>query len=66
MDFGFDFSGTELVILLVGMAVSFGISLLVIGFLLDYVRKHDFRAFGYYRIALGAVVLAVFGSGIIG
>ncbi len=66
MDFGFDFNGTELVILLVGMAVSFGISLLVIGFLLDYVRKHDFRAFGYYRIALGAVVLAVLGSGIIG
>ena len=42
------------------------ISLLVIGFLLDYVRKHDFCAFGYYRIALGAVVLAAFYGGIIG
>ena len=66
MDFGLAFSGTELIILLVGMAVSFGISLLVIGFLLDYVRKHDFCAFGYYRIALGAVVLAAFYGGIIG
>ena len=64
MKFGFDFSGEELIILLVGMVVSFGISLLVIGFLLDYVRKHDFRAFGYYRIALGAVVLTAFFSGV--
>lgn len=60
MRFGLSFTGLELAILLIGMAVAFGVSVLVIRFLMDYIRKHDFRAFGWYRIALGAVVLGYF------
>jgi len=47
-------------ILLVGMAVAFVISVLAIKFLLSYIKKHDFKAFGYYRIALGLIVIAYF------
>ena len=53
-------SGTELAVLAVGCAVSFGVSFLVIKVLMDFVRKHSFASFGIYRIALGAVVLAYF------
>ncbi len=59
--FGLSFSGMELGILLTGMAVSFFVSLFVIRFLMGYIRKHDFKAFGWYRIALGAAVLLYFG-----
>ena len=52
--------GQELAILLVGMVVSFIVSLLVIKALMEYVRKHSFSAFGVYRIVLGVVVLAYF------
>ena len=62
--FGFAFSGTELLLLAVGMVVSFVVSLLVIGFLMDYIRKHDFKVFGWYRIALGAVVLIAAAAGV--
>ena len=58
--FGFAFTGTELVILLVGMFVSFLVSILVIKFLMNYIKKHDFKVFGYYRIILGIIVLAYF------
>lgn len=58
--YGFAFAGGELAILLVSMAVAFVVSILVIRFLLSYIRKHDFKAFGWYRIVLGAVVLAYF------
>lgn len=58
--FGLAFTGTELIILLVGMLVSFLISVLVIKFLMNYIKKHDFKPFGYYRIILGIVVLAYF------
>lgn len=58
--FGLAFTGTELVLLVVGMVVAFLVSMLVIRFLMDYIRKHDFKVFGYYRIALGAVVLLYF------
>ena len=58
--FGFDFTMTEAVILLVGMAVAFVVSVLIIRFLMDYIRKHDFKPFGIYRIILGAVVLLYF------
>ncbi len=61
--FGFAFTGTELLLLAVGMIVSFVVSLFVIGFLMDYIRKHDFKAFGWYRIALGAVVLIAAAAG---
>lgn len=59
--FGFDFSGTELAVLAAGMITAFVVSVVVIKFLMDYIRKHDFKAFGWYRIILGILVLAYFG-----
>lgn len=58
--YGLDFSAPELMVLLVGMVVAFVVSILVIKFLLSYIRKHDFKVFGWYRIVLGIVVLAFF------
>ncbi len=58
--FGFHFTAGELVILLVGCAVAFIVSLYAIKFLMDYVKKHDFKVFGIYRIILGIVVIAYF------
>jgi len=60
LKFGFSFTGEELAILLVGMIVSFAVSMFVIRFLMDYIRKHDFKVFGYYRIVLGIIVLLYF------
>lgn len=57
---GFDFTGMEWVILLVGTVVSYVVSIVVIKFLLDYIRKHDFKVFGYYRIILGIILLIYF------
>ena len=53
-------TGTEVAVLVVGCVVSFIVSLLVIKALMEYVRKHSFASFGYYRIGLGAVVLIYF------
>ena len=53
-------TGTEIMVLIVGCVVSFIVSLLVIKALMEYVRKHSFASFGYYRIGLGAVVLLYF------
>lgn len=53
-------SGPELVILAVGCVVAFLVSVLVIKFLMSYIKKHDFKVFGWYRIALGIIVLAYF------
>lgn len=53
-------TGTEIAVLLVGCVVSFLVSLLVIRALMDYVRRHSFRAFGVYRIVLGLLVLGYF------
>lgn len=50
----------EVLVLCIGCAVAFAVSLLAIRFLMDYVKRHTFTAFGWYRIALGAVVLGVF------
>ena len=58
--FGFAFTGTEIGILAAGMATAFVISILAIRFLMGYIRKNDFKAFGYYRIVLGILVLAYF------
>ncbi|MCF0130717.1 MAG: undecaprenyl-diphosphate phosphatase [Pseudobutyrivibrio sp.] len=58
--FGFDFTGLELGLLLVGTAVSFIVSVFVLRFLMGYIKKHDFKVFGYYRIVLGAIVLFFF------
>ena len=58
--FGLAFTGAEIVILLVGMVISFIVSMFVIKFLMSYIKKHDFKVFGYYRIILGIIVLAYF------
>ena len=58
--FGFDFTGSEIVILITGMLVAFVVSILAIKFLMGYIKKHDFKVFGWYRIALGAVVIIYF------
>ncbi len=60
LKFGFAFTGMELIILVVGMVVSFLVSVLVIKFLMNYIKKHDFKPFGYYRIILGIIVLVYF------
>lgn len=59
--FGFAFTTLELVLLLIGTVVSFVVSLFVLRFLMGYIKKHDFKVFGWYRIVLGLVVLAYFG-----
>ena len=60
LKFGFAFTGAEIVILLIGCLVAFLVSVAVIKFLMDYIRKHDFSVFGVYRIALGVIVLVYF------
>lgn len=58
--FGFAFTPEELVILVVGLAVAFVVSILAIKFLMGYIKKHDFKVFGWYRIVLGVIVLLYF------
>ena len=58
LEFGFDLP--QALLLLLGMAVAFGVSLFVIKFLMSYIRKHDFKVFGWYRIALGIIVVLYF------
>jgi undecaprenyl-diphosphatase len=60
IEFGFHFTSEELILLLVGMGVAFIVSVFVIQFLMGYIKKHDFQVFGWYRIALGIVVLGYF------
>lgn len=61
VQFGFHFTSMEVAILLTGMIVAFVVSILVIKFLMGYIKKHDFKVFGWYRIILGIVVLLYFG-----
>lgn len=58
--FGFGFSMVELAVLLLGMVVAFVVSIIAIKFLMGYIKKHDFKAFGWYRIVLGIIVLLYF------
>lgn len=58
--FGLNFSSAEIIILAVGCIVAFLVSVLVIKFLMSYIKKKDFKLFGWYRIALGIIVLAYF------
>ena len=58
--FGFNFTGTEIAILLVGMLTAFVVSILAIKFLMSYIKKNDFKAFGWYRIVLGILVIVYF------
>lgn len=60
MKFGLSFTTAEITVLLVGMVVAFVVSVLVIRFLMGYIKKHDFKVFGWYRIILGVAVLAYF------
>ncbi len=60
LKFGLDFTGQEAIVLLVGMLSAFIVSMLSIQFLMNYVKKHDFKAFGWYRIGLGLVMLLYF------
>ncbi|MBQ5911250.1 MAG: undecaprenyl-diphosphate phosphatase [Clostridia bacterium] len=60
LKFGFNFTGIEFVILAAGMVTAFVISILAIKFLLGYIKKKDFKVFGYYRIVLGLLVLGYF------
>lgn len=65
LKFGFAFTGEEACVLIVGMVVAFAVSVFVIKFLMDYIKKHDFQVFGWYRIALGIVVIALGMCGVI-
>lgn len=58
--YGFNFTGFELAILGTGMVVAFVVSIVIIAFLMNYIRKHDFKVFGVYRIILGILVLVYF------
>lgn len=58
--FGFAFTASEVMILITGMVVAFIVSILAIKFLMGYIKKHDFKAFGWYRIVLGILVLGYF------
>lgn len=63
--FGLSFTTLEAGVLIIGMLVSFFVSIFVIKFLMDYIKKHDFQVFGWYRIALGILVLALGAAGVI-
>lgn len=65
LKFGFAFTGMELTILGVGTVVAFAVSVIVIKFLMDYIKKHDFQVFGWYRIVLGATVILLGVTGVI-
>ena len=60
LDFGFEFTGNQIAVLATGMISAFVVSILAIKFLIGYIKKRDFAAFGYYRIILGIVVLIYF------
>ncbi len=59
--YGLHFTGPQVFYLILGMVVAFIVSVYAIRFLMGYIRKHDFKFFGYYRIVLGAIVLVYFG-----
>ncbi len=61
LKFGLSFTGMELAVLLVGMVVAFLVSIFVIKFLMNYIKKHDFKVFGWYRIVLGIIVIILLG-----
>ena len=60
LKFGFHYSGNEIVILITGMLVAFIVSIIAIRFLMGYIKKNDFKAFGIYRIVLGIIVIVYF------
>ena len=60
LKFGLAFTGIELAVLIVGMVIAFVVSIFAIKFLMGYIKKHDFKVFGWYRIILGIIVLLYF------
>lgn len=60
LEFGFGFAASELIILILGMVIAYVVSIVAIKFLLGYIKKNDFKVFGYYRIVLGIIVLISF------
>lgn len=60
MKFGYDFTGSEVVILITGLTVAFVVSIIAIKFLMQYIRNNDFKVFGWYRIVLGIIILGYF------
>lgn len=60
LKFGLNFTGIEFITLTLGMVVAFVVSILAIKFLINYIKKNDFKAFGFYRIILGFIVLMYF------
>lgn len=65
LKFGLGFTGTELAILLTGTITAFLVSILIIKYFMNYIRKHDFKPFGYYRIALGILVIILLAANVI-
>jgi undecaprenyl-diphosphatase len=63
--FGFAFTSTQLITLIIGCVVSFVVSMVIIKFLMAYIKKHDFKVFGWYRIILGILVLLLGVMGVI-
>ncbi|MBP3276294.1 undecaprenyl-diphosphate phosphatase [Kandleria sp.] len=63
--FGFAFTSTQLITLIIGCVVSFAVSMVIIKFLMAYIKKHDFKVFGWYRIILGILVLLLGVMGVI-
>lgn len=61
LKFGLRFTGMELAVLIVGMLIAFLVSIFVIKFLMNYIKKHDFKVFGWYRIVLGIIVIILLG-----
>lgn len=59
LKFGFAFTAAETAALILGMVVAFAVSIVAIKFLMSYIKKHDFTVFGWYRIVLGVIVLAM-------
>ena len=62
---GMTFSGMEIAVLSVSSIVAFAVSLLALNFLMGYVKKHDFKVFGWYRIVLGLAVLGLVLGGVL-
>jgi undecaprenyl-diphosphatase len=60
LKFGFEYTSSEIILLVVGMVVAFTVSIFAIKFLMGYIKKHDFKVFGWYRIVLGVLVLGYF------
>ena len=60
INFGFNFDKKEIIAFIIGLIVSFLTSIVAIKFLINFIKKHDFKVFGYYRILIGLIILLLF------